>query len=222
MLHDTLEILNQHDTPATFFATHKSRLIDSLDRSKIEVGLHPNFLPCLKGQETGTIDKFKELLSIYPEAKGFRSHGLVTSSSILQEAVDLGLIYEANQFFPEPIMPFLDFQGLWRVPFFWRDTRPALNGNAYEFSSSSLNEEIPAIFCMHPVHIFLNTESPNRYQRAKPFLRDKKQLIEYRNTTGTFGARDFLLSLLQGVNKKKLYRISNIIDILSNGTNPHV
>lgn len=218
MLGDTLEILDQYNASATFFATHKSKLLDGIDRSKFEIGLHPNFLPLLNGEGRSIKFLFEELLEIYPEAKGFRSHGLVASSSILQEAANTGLIYEANQYFPEPLKPFFDFQGLWRVPFFWRDTRPNLNDKAYEFANLEFMEGVPATFCMHPVHIYLNTENPERYQQAKPYFRDKQKLIEFRNTSDNPGARDFLISLLKVTNKKELYRIIDLIDIMSNET----
>ena len=44
MLHDVIQLLEKYNCKATFFATHKSKIIESLSNSSnFEIGLHPNF-----------------------------------------------------------------------------------------------------------------------------------------------------------------------------------
>lgn len=215
LIEDTLAILDANGARATFFATHDTPVLLGLDRRRFEIGLHPNFLPLLNKREGSATEILDEVFTRYPEAKGFRSHGLVTSPSLLEHAAAIGMVYDSNQFLPEPTTPFLDYQGLWRTAFFWRDTRPAPRGKPYEFADLQLPEETPAIFCFHPVHVFLNTESSARYKEARSHLADRKVLSEYRNTTAELGARDFLVAILAARPGDSTHRMMDVIAAVS-------
>ena len=45
-----LDLLNAANVKGTFFATHASPIIDLIESSGHEIGIHPNFLPNFNGQ----------------------------------------------------------------------------------------------------------------------------------------------------------------------------
>ena len=51
------------------------------------------------------------------------------------------------------------------------------------------------MFGLHPIHVFLNTESLQRYEDARPYFDDYSALKSMRNTG--FGACDVLEELVR-------------------------
>ena len=51
------------------------------------------------------------------------------------------------------------------------------------------------VFDFHPIHIFLNTESLERYERTRPIHHNPKELIKHRYSG--YGARNQLIELLE-------------------------
>ena len=51
------------------------------------------------------------------------------------------------------------------------------------------------VFDFHPIHVFLNTESLNRYERARPFFQNPKELIKHRYEG--YGTRNRFIELLE-------------------------
>src|ERR1043165_3821686 len=74
-IYPIVELMKNAKVKATFFVTHESRLLESLDATQFEVGLHPNFNDCA-GDFEGPLRRLKAL---YPQAKGARSHSLYVS-----------------------------------------------------------------------------------------------------------------------------------------------
>lgn len=203
---DTLELFKKFNMKCTLFATHPSKTLFQSDGALFELGIHPNFNPLFEGQSKKTAeDIVRDLLRIYPKAKGVRSHTLTQNSKLIDLFARCGLVYDANLFLPYQKIsaPFKLWNGLKRVQFNWEDDvhflyKRSFKESGLDFKSSELN-----ILNFHPVHIFLNTESSKRYEQAQVFYQDPEKLLRCRNTTKTLGARDLLVSLLKFSKKFK-------------------
>ena len=72
---------------ATWFITHESPALDRLRQRPdlFELGIHPNFFP---GSTHGTDPKeiLRHCMSLVPEAKSIRTHGLYQSGQIFEIA----------------------------------------------------------------------------------------------------------------------------------------
>ena len=171
-------VLEEHRVKATFFATHRSDLLRSLDSAKYEIGIHPNFD---KGTNHNRI--IEDLKAIYPTAIGVRSHGLFQSSHVLQLFLDNGLKYDVNTFIPlrEGLYPFTRLNKLVCIPFYWEDDTHFSNQTTFELSELQIHKRGLKIYNFHPMHIFMNTESRPHYISFKPFYQQPDILINHRN-----------------------------------------
>lgn len=205
ILSDTIDLVERSDAPATWFVTHDTPLLNRLRKnSKFELGIHPNFNNILSGspdpvngkKAEETIDK---LLDIVPEAKSVRSHSMTQSSTLLQLFVDKGLTHDCNHFIPHQakieLRPWVLWNGLVKVPYFWEDDVAMIYGENLDDVFSLTNRKGLKIFDFHPIHVFLNTESMDRYEKSRPFHRSPEQLLLHRNND-TPGARTALKKLL--------------------------
>ena len=214
VIQDTVTLFNEYKVSCSFFATHKSEALAACDRTKFEVGLHPNFnyLIMVQGGDPDAI--LDDLIEIYPEAKGIRSHSLTQNSWLLTKFKEKKMLYELNNFLPyyTAIRPFYDCGGILRIPFNWEDDYHFLFD--YSFDSSRIDEAAPGlnIFNFHPIHIFLNTESIDRYLAVKDNMSDVNLLLRSRNKGPAKGVRDFLLGLLEK-NQKQPTPSLRMIDI---------
>src|SRR5688500_9104547 len=95
VIDDFFTLLEQYKVKCTVFATHESSVIKNSNRNLFEIGIHPNYNNCLNGGSTITRQNvLEDILNIYPEAIGVRSHSLVQSSNLLQDFFDFGLVYD--------------------------------------------------------------------------------------------------------------------------------
>lgn len=203
----TLEILDIYNIKATFFVTHKTKLLEKmLENSNIELGIHPNFNPLFK--EKGNFRKnseeiIKELLEIVPKATSVRSHSMTQNSNILDLFKKYNFKYELNTFIPYSsqikLKPYIHWNGLIKVPYFWEDDVHIIYGWKWDVEQF-LNYPGLKVFDFHPIHVFLNTENLERYNEAKPFLNDYKKLKGFVNNE-TYGTRNFLIDLIKGIKK---------------------
>lgn len=198
VLADTLDLFARHGVPCTVFATHPTALLQP-SRSGLEVGLHPNFNPLLDGAGTARASSIlADLHQHYPGATGVRSHSLTSSSRLASLFRDQGLSYEANTLLPyaHSLTPVRLWNGLLRIPFNWEDDVHCLYGRPFDALGLDLSQGLH-ILNFHPIHVFLNTETLDRYEAARPHVQDPKALLEHRNRSSVPGVRDLLLSLLQ-------------------------
>ena len=211
----SIQLIEDYGQKATLFATHRSALFCDAG-CKFEIGIHPNFNPLLEGEGGNYKSAISELKNLFPDATGFRSHSVATSGPILDYCADVGLIYEANQYYPFQVPMFKDYNGLARLSNFWGDLHQLLSSKKFEFEDSNYDGSLPAVFVFHPVHVFLNTEKPERYQRAKEFYHDSKRLVEFRNDSAVPGVKDFLKQLLAYANKNSVsYTAAEIVNTQS-------
>lgn len=211
VVQDTIDLLDAHGAAATVFATHASPVLKALaGHPRIEAGIHPNFNALL---EAGTHERdaaatLAQLHDAFPKAVSIRSHSLFQSSSLQHLFARRGLAFEANQFIPAwsgvVCRPYREITGMIRVPYFWEDDVhvvamahaivPGWNADAL------LDAPGLKVFDFHPIHVFLNTESMDRYERSRDSHRDARRLRQHR--CDGYGTRSFLVDLLEGAKRR--------------------
>ena len=205
VLADTLGLFQKYNIKCTIFATNASKELEQCNQDLFEIGIHPNFNGLLAGQEGSIHSIIEPLMNLFPDSKGVRSHSLTQNSHILSAFVEYGLLYDVNQFRPysKGLEPFQLWNNLVRIPFNWADdvhcgyNMPHIN-SGLDISGDEMN-----VFLFHPIHIFLNTESTERYEAAKKYYHEPKKLVDYRNTK-TKGTRTLLIDLLEYSRENKI------------------
>ncbi|MGE5329816.1 MAG: polysaccharide deacetylase family protein [Deltaproteobacteria bacterium] len=214
VVNETLEILKDKNVPATIFVTHDSPILEKMKENKlIELGIHPNFNNLIDGETNGisASDIIELIKMIVPNAKAVRSHSLTQSSRIIDVFGKYGLTHEVNLFIPEYsgiiLKPYRSFNGIIRVPYKWEDSAQYLaiergletNWDITRF----LDKEGLKVFNFHPIHIFLNTEKSERYEKSRDVHKDKFKLEKHRNFED-YGSKNFLIDLINEVQKRKM------------------
>ena len=205
VLEDTIALLDAANVKATFFATHKTAVLERLDRGRYEIGVHPNFNPLLEGKaKPGTTfrDVLQESRDMYDDVVGMRSHGVVSSGTILYHAQEIGFTYESNMYVPAPVPAFRDYESLIRIAMYWSDYRELLVRTPYRADALILPSECPAILAFHPVHVFINSETPNRYVETKNMTATEK--VKHRHQGEPKGIRDFLTEFLARIQRENI------------------
>jgi hypothetical protein len=211
VLLDTAELISKSGAAATWFVTHATPVLDDIRAlTGQELGIHPNFNALLDGvNDNGHNGKeiVETLLAIVPEAKSVRSHSMTQNSRLLDLFQACGLTHELNHFIPQyagiELKPWVLWNQLWKIPYFWEDDLHIL------YNAIDISQKEPAqlaieggglkVFDFHPIHVFLNTESLERYERTRPLHQNPKELIKYRYEG--HGTRNRLTELLEAVKK---------------------
>jgi len=206
MIEDLLDLTQEVNL--TLFNTHKSKLIEQIDKKKITIGVHPNLqLKSSQGanliqvknfvKKIGDIKflRFHVLGHSYPDLKLFAKHGAQIDTSIL--------LMNQPYLYPN----FHNDINLVRVPYIWED------GMVLNFGKNikkSLNLYIPGIKIInfHPIDIYLNTSNINHRSKFKNSFssvlkaskKDCEKFINKRN----YGIRNFLIDILKIIKIKKL------------------
>lgn len=195
-----LDWFEANAVPATIFVTHDTPLLARMRaNSRIRLGIHPNFYPLLnakpdRGDYHETVAALKRLV---PEAIIARSHGLVDAGIILDEFAAQRCKADSNLFIPFSsgisLQPFAHYSGLTRIPYFYED-------DAYCFDAAKPSPEAHLrldptglkVFNFHPIHLFLNTETMERYGSSRPVHGDFARLSAFVNPSARDGAFSFL------------------------------
>jgi hypothetical protein len=208
VLNDTIDLVESFDVAATWFVTHQTPVLDRLRKnSKFELGIHPNFNFLLDGKHNAgesSTEVVQRLMAIVPQAKSVRSHSMTQSSGLLNIFKNLGLTHDANHFVPHhssvTLKPWLLWNGLCRVPYNWEDDVHIIYEAAGTQQQSPRDIALSTsvglrVFDFHPIHVFLNTESLDRYESTRPLHQNPKELIKYRYDG--YGTRSRLIELLE-------------------------
>ena len=206
LLADTIDFVEAAGVNATWFITHDTPLLDRLRANpKFELGIHPNFNFLLEGDGRNGLnarDVIERLHAIVPEARSVRSHSMTQSSPLIALFKEMGLSHDANHFVPNQtgieLKPWKLWNGLIRVPYFWEDDLHVL------YECTGVPQKNPdelalrgagvKVFDFHPVHVFLNTESLDRYEKTKAMHQIPDELIKHRYQG--YGTRNRLIDLL--------------------------
>ena len=66
-----------------------------------------------------------------------------------------------------------------KVPHFWEDDAECIYKTRTSMHDSLAHEGIK-VFDFHPIHVFLNTEDPTRYDKTREFHSIPEELLKYR------------------------------------------
>ncbi len=204
---DTVELLLKYDVAATILVTHKSPLLQDLrSHHNFEFGIHPNFNPLLNGSAQNGDDAKKvmeNIIKIVPHPKVARGHSLTSNSEIQELYKDFGVTHDLNTFIPTgagmTLKPFTFWNNLVTVPYCWEDDvhlyyeRIGITEKEPK-DIHNMNDGGLKVINFHPIHIYLNTESLNRYENSRGFHGDIEKLEEYRYQG--FGTRDRFIELI--------------------------
>lgn len=187
VLADTVELVERSGVAATWFATHDTPVLNRiLDNPRFEVGIHPNFNLLLSGDGSNGVDADEvvdRLMSFAPRARSVRSHSLVQGGRLLQLFQRKGLTHDSNTFIPAQsgvsVRPWEDWFGIVRVPFFWEDDFWCATSAEARFGELLARGGVLG-FNFHPIHVFLNTETLERYEAARDYFRSPDDLLAMR------------------------------------------
>ncbi len=208
--HDTvvnylISILDDYDIQCTIFCTHK---INLLSTKKHELALHPNF-----SKEKSDYQVVKELMEIYPEAIGTRSHRLYFDSGLIDIYNKFGLVYDSNYYMPRQLVrPFVMHKGIVELPLYFSDDAPIADVESLPLNNKDLQNNGLIILNYHPIHVFLNSKSYVDYERAKAYSQNPEELLKFRNKD--WGTKDNLISVLEYIkqNSVECFTLKEIYD----------
>jgi hypothetical protein len=214
VIEDTISFFKESNIKCTFFCTHKSHILERADKNLFELSIHPNFNFLLEGK-VGTAEKIiDDLLNIFPESIGIRSHSLMQSSVLLNLFAKKGMKYECNQFLPyaRNVQPTVLWNGLLRLPFIWEDDTHWMYHKNFSSLDIDLDQGGLKIFNFHPIHIFLNTIDSNDYNKVKDHYQNPNELKIFRNQGPIKGVRDALILLIKTIQTNRLttHKLSEI------------
>lgn len=199
---DLIQLVSQAKVPATWFITHDTKTLGRLrENANFELGIHPNFNSLLVGDSrngSSANEVVMRLMELVPEAKVARSHSITQSSRITQIFQSVGITHESNDYIPITanieIRPWKLESGIVRAPYFWSDELACLSYPDISISNA-LSSQGLKIFDFHPIHVFLNTESTNRYEQTRHLHHNPQALLKYRYKG--YGTRNRLIELLE-------------------------
>ncbi|MBI88588.1 MAG: hypothetical protein CMG60_00760 [Candidatus Marinimicrobia bacterium] len=202
VLQDSIELVNKYNVEATWFVTHNTRLLSNLLKNeKFELGIHPNFNKLLQNsnnQEKNIKDVFDKFLNLVPDSKVLRSHSLVQSSHILQEAVNRNFTHDCNDIIPHwnkiTLKPWIHPSGLYKCPHFWEDDVNYVSNDKTSITYLMQKKGLK-IFDFHPIHIYLNTNDLDLYEQTRRYHNNPIELLKYR--FNGYGVRNQLIEILE-------------------------
>lgn len=198
IIRDSVELVRCAQVAATWFVTHNTPLLTALQEdNRFEVGIHPNFNPLLDaGLNTTSSAVIANCMSMLPRARSVRSHSLTQNERMIDQFRNAGLTHISNIFIPcgsgIQCRPFHLWDRMIMVPHSWQDN-VALKMDVGFPSRADFSTSLQ-VLDFHPIHVFLNSESLDRYERTRPLHQNPKELIKHRFEG--YGTRNRLLELL--------------------------
>jgi hypothetical protein len=206
VIEDMLELFQKYNLKCTLFCTHFSEVLVNCNRDLFEISVHPNFNPILHNRSSQTAKEVLEhILEIYPEAKGVRCHSMTQSSPLLDLFKNKGLLYDSNHFLPynRNLYAYPIWNGLLKIPYNWEDDVHYMYGKRFDDCELVLSNSTLNVLDFHPIHVFLNTDCVETYQKAKIHYQNPEELIKFKNTTN-LGVRDMLVRILEKTREDEL------------------
>jgi len=164
-------ILDRYEVHATYFLTHQSAVLsDLLEKERIDVGIHPNFLP---GSSHGrSFDEIIDcVIGLAPNARCFRSHRYFDVTDVTHRLVERGLLYDSNVCtnLQSGIGPMKHESGLIRFPTFYEDGTQMCTRQGWDFASFSEVFRSPGlkVIGIHPMVTAMNVTTPEYWADLK-------------------------------------------------------
>ena len=212
-----LEILKEKKIKATFFATHRTDLLNEIKKDGHEIGIHPNFAKnSSHGNSTEKVIEY--CLKLVPDATLMRTHGLIQSTNLLtkifkefpQLKIDISTF---TYHFPTVTFFKLRYEGLIikRLNYNWEDDAEFDNKN-FDWNAAKLFGEFN-ILNFHPIHIYLNSRNFLQYNNLLKELSNKKLYSAKKNILDKYinskhGAKNFLHAIISS--KYKSIKLKDI------------
>lgn len=161
------EFLATFDIPgaATFFCVERHEI---LEETAHEVGPHP-FLYSEADRE----QELARARAEFPQAAGCRTHACLYSHMISLSLGRLGFRYASTQVASGQPLPIREPWGVWQLPIYYMDNADFsarrwwgdAAGNPFSDTliEAALTGEGLYVFAFHPVHLLLNTPTPEHY-----------------------------------------------------------
>ncbi len=184
----------EKEVPFTYFVT-KEQEIDENDL--VEIAWHPNF------KTNNVLEELSGFEKLFPGCKGLRPHGLKNMNLTVDLLENFKLKWVSWNFSkgnhkPEHIGgKIINFSVNWG-DYSWFSRNLQLDWKRLEKETEGF---YTAIF--HPIHVFLNTECPERYLAAKKDYHNLSKLFTMQNNSH-YGVRDILLDILALKEKKNV------------------
>lgn len=202
MIFYTYNLLKKLNIKATWFITHKTKLLDLIRKDpSFELGIHPNFNKILFEENIDSAQNIvKELKSIVPDARSVRSHSMTQSSKLSELFLSNDLIYECNTFIPIEskitLSPWINWDGINKIPYFWEDDIFCILHKLKKHSSFTEIQNCAGlkVFNFHPVHLYLNTIDLNLYIDNKEKIHFEEKAFKIINKN--FGVKNYLLEIV--------------------------
>ncbi|MGH8643128.1 MAG: hypothetical protein ACREX4_01175 [Gammaproteobacteria bacterium] len=173
--------------------------------------------PCL---EQGT-DWEKELdvkRREFPDALGWRSHSCIFSHILAQKVASMGYRYVSthDDFGRAGLRPHRHCWGVWQMPIFYMDNLDFSQGRfwpgndhrpfARSVIGTAMTETGIYVFDFHPIHLVLNTTSPNAYFERRGAFRDGAPIKQLR--CHGYGTLEFYLDLCRAMRDRGLVSVA--------------
>lgn len=194
-----LNLLLDYGFKATIFATHASDILSNLNPRNFEVGIHPNF-KCARDCDK----KIDELLEIYPNAIGIRSHELLQSTKVFSTFIKKGLKYDSSTYIPlqENLAPWNRLKELTCIPIYWFDDTQFYIDQLFSFDNLHCLTNGLKVYGFHPIHVYVNTASLMHYKKFKKYYHHPSKLLSFRNEGA--GIYDYFIDLLEYLKRRRL------------------
>jgi len=221
---EMLDCFEQWEIPLCPFITHDSEEIRRrfLDHEKKQlVGIHPNFLPgSTQGNSPDEIADY--LLSLWPEAKAYRSHSFVDSTPIANLFASRGLLFDSNLclFLQPRCEPLRHNSGMMRFPVFWEDDIHYKRDLPCELSSIREHFDSPGlkVINLHPFLFAMNVPDVKYYQIVKHFIRETDPRVARASAFEGKGTRSIVTEILDYVLTRG-YRIMSLPALYHSASN---
>ena len=218
MVESIVDRLIEANVKSTWFVTNEGSYLAKMRARPdlFELGIHPNFFP---GSSHGSSvpDVISHMKNLVPEAKLSRSHGVFQNGQVLFDLVAIGEIEMDCTMFTYGV-PFKKCSTLYtpggnlqRMPVFWADDHEFNSPTSEWTFNKFLNEQGHMIFSFHPIHVYLNSNSSDHYDKLKKEVHidqvTEEQAAQFINSQN--GSNTMLESILS-LTKTKLEFISTL------------
>ena len=200
VIEDMVDLLDDYNVRGTIFSTHD----DGLALDDHERGIHPNFFKDMGGEQLTDKSQravLEEILEIFPEATGTRSHCLYTNSLLQFLYPDLGIQYESN-FLMElqtGLEPFWMGDYVLQFPIYWEDDVWMRSDRTPPDAGELIAPAGLKVFNFHPFHVYMNSPSMEYIEEMDVDSSDPNSMLECRYEGD--GARTIFKDLLVNLEK---------------------
>lgn len=205
----------------TAFMTHSSEVLAAAARQgKVDLGIHPNFLP---GSTHGVAapEVIRHCLDFAPGARVSRSHAFVDGTHVALALREAGIAVDSNLclYLQPGLGPLRHWTGIVRLPVFWEDDIHWMSRGSWRLADHEAVFFTPGlkIINVHPFNFALNLADQAGYLAAKPMLTGLTAAAAVAGRKPGAGTATFLGELCDAVARRG-YRWHRLLDTIAPAT----